>query len=266
QDSRLLVAAEITEIGKGVGDAQVTLSLATEIEEDWLREMFPADFVDGNEIIFDPSQNRVVQRRERRFRGLVLESSDRDVSPDDEVALRLAEGIEKHELPLPGWDDAATQWIIRLNSLAKWMPELGLPAFGDEPRRDILLNLCEDAVSYRDVKDRSARPFLSAWLRPGRQALLDRHAPERVELPNGRKAKLVYREGAGPTLSAKIQELYGMKDTPKVAGGRIPVTLEILAPSHRPVQTTQDLASFWSNAYPKLKAELQRRYPKHEWR
>lgn len=266
QNSRLLVIAEITEIGRSAGEAEVTLNLATEIEEEWLKELFPADFKEGDDIVFDSAQNRVVQRLERSFRGLVLESRDRDVSPDDEVALSLAEGIEKHDLPLPGWDDAATQLIRRLNSLAQWMPELELPVFDDGVRRDILLSLCEDAVSYRDVKDRSAKPFLMNWLKPHRVALLDRHAPERVDLPSGRKAKIVYREPGGPTISAKIQELFGLKDSPKIANGRIPVTLEILAPSQRPVQTTQDLASFWSNAYPKLKAELQRRYPKHEWR
>lgn len=266
QESRLLVAAEITEIGKGSGDAQVTLSLATGIEEAWLKELFPEDFIERDTVIFDSTQNRVVRRRERKFRGLVLESADREAAADDEAAMRLAEGIEEHELPLPGWDDAASQWIARLNSLAKWMPELGLPIFDAEQRRNILLNLCEGAVSYREIKDRSAKPFLAAWLRADLQGQLDRYAPERIELPTGRKAKLVYREEVGPTLSAKIQEFFGMKDTPRVAGGRVPVTLEILAPNQRPVQTTQDLASFWSNAYPKLKAELQRRYPKHEWR
>jgi ATP-dependent helicase HrpB len=103
-------------------------------------------------------------------------------------------------------------------------------------------------------------------LGPGQEALLDAHAPERFLLPGGRRARIRYATDAAPVLSARIQDLYGLTQTPAIAMGRQPLVVEILAPNERPVQVTTDLPSFWSATYPVLKKELQKRYPKHEWR
>jgi ATP-dependent helicase HrpB len=95
---------------------------------------------------------------------------------------------------------------------------------------------------------------------------LDKHAPERLELPGGRKARVVYSLDGPPTVSARIQDLYGVTEGLWIASRRVPVVIQILAPNHRPVQVTQDLALFWKDTYPKVKQELQRKYPKHEWK
>jgi ATP-dependent helicase HrpB len=93
---------------------------------------------------------------------------------------------------------------------------------------------------------------------------VDKHAPERLELPGGRRAKITY--AAEPFLAARIQDLYGVNDDLKIAMGRFPLTIQILAPNHRPVQITKSLRTFWTDAYPKLRQQLARQYPKHEWR
>jgi ATP-dependent helicase HrpB len=90
--------------------------------------------------------------------------------------------------------------------------------------------------------------------------------PERITLSNGRTPKVTYEAGNPPFISLRIQELFGVTQTPKIAMGRVPLSVHILAPSMRPVQVTQDLANFWREHYPRIKSELQRRYPKHEWR
>ncbi|MEY2852159.1 MAG: ATP-dependent helicase HrpB, partial [Verrucomicrobiota bacterium] len=95
---------------------------------------------------------------------------------------------------------------------------------------------------------------------------LERMAPERLALPGGKSAKVKYGKGREAVISAKIQDLYGLKKLPVIGGGKVAVTMEILGPNQRPLQVTQDLASFWEKTYPGLKPELQRRYPKHEWR
>jgi ATP-dependent helicase HrpB len=107
---------------------------------------------------------------------------------------------------------------------------------------------------------------LKDWLAPGQEALLETYAPERLPLPCGRSARIRYAADAPPVLSARIQDLYGLRQTPTIAMGRQPLVVEILAPNQRPVQITQDLASFWQDTYPALKKALQKRYPKHEWR
>ena len=264
--SKLLVAAEITEVEGRDGDAQVLLNLATEIEEAWLHELFPQDFSDNTEYFFDSSQKRVVMRRAKMFRDLLLENQDRDAEPGPAAASCLADEVLSGELRLNGWDDAVEQWIHRVNFLARLLPEQGLPALGSDERHHIILLVCDGATCYRDIKDAPVLPHARSLLTHSQQQLVDKHAPERLPLPGGRKAKITYAESAEPLLAARIQDLYGVDDDIKIAMGRHPLTLHILAPNQRPVQITKSLRTFWTEAYPKLKQQLQRQYPKHEWR
>jgi ATP-dependent helicase HrpB len=94
---------------------------------------------------------------------------------------------------------------------------------------------------------------------------IDRLAPAQLELPSGNRHAIVYEPGKAPILAVRIQELFGMRETPRVADGRVPVLLHLLGPNRRPQQVTADLSSFWQNTYPEVKKELRRRYPKHAW-
>ena len=158
------------------------------------------------------------------------------------------------------------QWLYRLNGLARWCPELGLAKIGDEERAFLVQQICLGGFSAREIEDNPVWPTLKGWLAPGQEALLDTYAPERFHLPAGRAARIRYAADTAPVLSARIQDLYGLVQTPTIAMGRQSLVVEILAPNQRPVQVTQDLAGFWSNTYPTLKKALQKRYPKHEWR
>jgi ATP-dependent helicase HrpB len=266
QGSRLLVAAEINDIEGRGGEAQVMLNLATEIEEAWLREWFPGDFSETAEVVFDNTQNRVVVRTAKVFRDLVLESRDRDAEPSPEASACLAREVIEGNLVLREWDDATEQWITRVNRLAQWMPDLGLPAITAADRELLVHEVCEGATSYRDIKDKPVRETVRRWLSTAQQHQLEKFAPERVDLPGGRKAKVTYSPDADPFIAARIQDLYGLQSSLRIAGGRVPLTIQVLAPNMRPVQVTTDLANFWVEAYPKLKQQLSRKYPKHEWR
>ena len=94
---------------------------------------------------------------------------------------------------------------------------------------------------------------------------MEREAPERLPVPSGSRIALQYEHGRPPVLAVRIQEVFGLADTPRVAGGRVPVLLHLLAPNYRPQQVTDDLASFWANTYPQVRKELRARYPKHAW-
>ncbi|HET9524365.1 MAG TPA: ATP-dependent helicase HrpB [Terrimicrobiaceae bacterium] len=266
QDSRLLVAAEITEIEGRGGDAQVVLSLATQIEESWLREMFPHDFEERTAHLFDKAQNRVVVRREKTFRDLVIESQDRDAEPSPEASACLAKAVADGVLTLNQWNDAVEQWIARVNFLAGALPEHQISRIGATEREYIVHLACEDATNYREIKDRPIVALARSLLTITQQQLVDKYAPERLELPGGRRAKITYAEDSTPILSARIQDLYGVADDLRIAGGRIALVIHVLAPNHRPVQVTNSLKTFWVESYPKLKQQLQRQYPKHEWR
>jgi ATP-dependent helicase HrpB len=265
-ESSLLVAAEIAEIEGRDGDARVLLSLATEIQESWLRELFPQDFSEKADHFFDKGQNRVVVRRAKVFRDLILENRDRDAEPGPAASSCLADQVLAGALRLNGWEDAVEQWIHRVNFLSRLCPEQNLPPMGAEERHHIILLVCDGAVCYRDIKDAAVLPHAKSLLTWEQQQFVEKHAPERIELPGGRRAKVTYAETADPFLSARIQDFYGVTDDIKIALGRHALTLHILAPSHRPVQVTRSLRSFWTETYPGLKQQLQRQYPKHEWR
>ncbi len=264
RDATLLVAAEIREV-ESRDELRVLLSLATAVQEPWLRDAFPDDFAEGEETLFDPQSRRVVTRRTRLFRDLILDYTEQDATDSEAAARLLAEEVLSGRCPLKHWDDAVEQWFVRLSCLRRWMPELDLPAADDEARRAIVSQLCHGAFTYKAIKDVEVWPVLKNWVSTQGQRWLDQLAPERIELPGGRKAKVIYQLDSPPMTAARIQDLYGVT-TLAVAKGRVPVTIQILAPNQRPVQITSDLANFWKESYPKIKQELQRRYPKHEWR
>lgn len=260
----LLLAGEIAEVqGK---DLQVILGMNTELEEAWLAELFPADFTKSNAATWDTLQRRVQQKETVKFRDLVLRERQSGEPTDNAAAALLTDLILDGTLFFTGWDDHAKQWLARLQFLRTNMPELEIPEFTEMDKRLVFEELFHGCKSYKDIKELNPTPALQAWLSHQQTSALHRHAPERIDLPGGRKAKIDYASGAEPTIACRIQDLYGMKETPRIASGRIPLLVHALAPNMRPIQVTKDLASFWKNSYPTISKELKRRYPKHEWR
>ncbi|HKB56300.1 MAG TPA: ATP-dependent RNA helicase [Lacunisphaera sp.] len=262
----LLVAAEITEI-ESRGEVNVLLNLCTAIEEAWLKELFPEDFVDAGGVVYDETAKRVLARKERRFRDLVLESKQTAEEPaEGEAAALLAREVLAGRIVLTEWNEAVEQLIIRVNCLAKWWPELEVNPITDADRATLIEQICYGSYGARELKDKPVMPVLRDWLLAEQLAVLDDYLPERLVMANGRKARLTYAKDGPPVLSARIQELYGVNAKFTLGRGRVPVTIEVLAPNQRPIQVTDDLSNFWREVYPKLKPALSRRYPRHEWR
>jgi len=264
RESKLLVAAEVQEIGGK--DVNTILSLVTAIEAEWLHELFPNDIRQDIEVAFDPVGRKVQASDVVYFRDLPITSKRIEPPPKDAAARVLAEEVIAGRLSLPNWDHVVEQWILRLNLLSQWCPDLQLPAIQDEDRRHIIEQVCLGAASYKDLKDHEVKSVVKSWLSAAQRALVEKYAPDRTTLSNGRTPKVTYELQGPPYISLRIQELFGVTETPKIAMGRVPLAVHILAPSMRPVQVTQDLANFWREHYPRIKSELQRKYPKHEWR
>jgi ATP-dependent helicase HrpB len=266
QHSPLFVAAEIREIEGRDREVNTILSLGTAVEVEWLRELFPDDIKSDVHVQFDAQQKRVLAAELLRFRDLALAAKRIDPPPADAAARLLADEILAGRLLLPNWDHHVEQWLARLHLLCKECADLQLPAITEDDKKSIIEQLCHGAVSYKDIKEREVKPVVMSWLSPAQREVLDKHAPERLTLPNGRTPKVNYENGRSPFISLRIQELYDVNQTPKVAMARVPVTVHILTPGMKPIQVTQDLASFWREHYPKIKSELARKYPKHFWR
>ena len=266
QNAPLFVAAEVTEI-ETRGEARVVLSLATAVEEAWLAELFPGDYRDATGVVYDESTRRVIARRERRFRDLLLDAKPTAGPPEaGEAAALLAREVLAGRIVLPEWNDAVEQWIIRVNCLAKWFPETGAAPITAADRATLVEQICLGAFGARELKDKPVMPVLEGWLTPAQRAALAEHLPERLVMANGRRSRMMYATEGPPVLAARIQELYGVSGRLTLGRGRVPVRIEVLAPNQRPIQVTEDLTAFWRDMYPKVKVELSRKYPRHEWR
>jgi len=267
QEATLLVAAEVSEIGGRSGEVNTLLSLATAVEEAWLKELFPSDYENATAVVYDESAKRVIARRERRFRDLVLEAkASADDVPLDAAAAILTQLVLSGKLKLEAWDESVEHWIVRVNRLAEWFPELEVNPITDADRATLIEQICYGELGYKDIRDKPVMPVLREWLTAEQLAVLDEYLPERIVMANGRRSRIAYAKEGPPVLSARIQELYGVEGKFTLGHGRVPVKIEVLAPNQRPIQVTDDLSNFWREQYPKVKAELSRRYPRHEWR
>jgi ATP-dependent helicase HrpB len=265
--ARLLVAADVEET-HARGEITVLLTLATKIEEPWLRELFPGDFTESSETIYDAPQKRAVRRLSRNFRDLVLETRDApDPAPGDAARLLAAEVIASR-IELKNWDESVDGYLARINFLARHAPELGIHTIDEEGRRLLIEQIALGATSARELRERPVWPAVRGWLTTEQQLALDSLAPPTLELPRRRHpVTLRYTAEGQCILAAKVQEFYDADPKKlRLLGGRHPLTLEILAPNGRPVQITQDLAAFWANSYEQVKKDLRGRYPRHEWR
>lgn len=264
EDAELFVSAEITEVeGR---ELNVLLNLNTAVSREQLLELFPGDFHKGASAEWDPRERRVQPLDVVRFRDLTLESKPSREPNEAQAAEILAREVVAGNLVLKKWDRAVEQWIARLSTLAKAMPELELPLFGDEDKLSVIEQICLGALSYKQIKEREVWPELKNFLAPHQRPLLDQFVPTRIKLPNGKTAPIRFEAGAKPILSARLQHLYDILETPSLADGRVPLRIEILAPNQRPVQITEDLPGFWKNSYEQVRKDLKGRYPKHEWR
>jgi len=242
---------------------------AAPVDEAWLREAFPRRFSEGDVVRWDPEARALVSRRERRFDRIVLESRPAG-RPDPELAAQaLCDAVGELGLEALPWTDALRQWRERVLCLREWMPELGLPDVSDEAllaSRETWLKPAFAGKARLDaLSEQEFGEALQSGLDWSLRQQLDRLAPRRIAVPSGLERPVEYRHGQPPVLAVKLQELFGLADTPRVADGRVPVLLHLLSPGGKPLQVTQDLRSFWANTYPEVKKEMKGRYPRHPW-
>lgn len=167
---------------------------------------------------------------------------------------------------MPPLDSAAGQFLLRVRFLSHYMPNANLPSLEESDlKNNILPLLCRGCRSLSEVKKANWLGLMQSQFSYAQLTNLDREAPTAITLPSGKKVSLRYGEGKPPILACRIQELFGWRDVPRIAGGKVAIVLHLLAPNHRPQQITDDLASFWQNTYPQVRRDLRGRYPKHAW-
>ncbi len=201
-----------------------------------------------------------------RSDDLVIAEAEVPVPAGGAAAEALAAAAaERLDRALPLDDREVESFLARVRSLAHWRPELALPAFGEAEIRALLPALTAGRRSFAELRKAPLRDVLEGLLSREQREALEREAPEHLPVPSGSRIRLAYEPGRPPVLAARIQELFGLAETPQVAGGRVPVLLHLLAPNGRPQQVTHDLRSFWETTYQQVRKELAGRYPKHAW-
>jgi ATP-dependent helicase HrpB len=245
------------------GGADSFVRLASGVEREWL----PASCITTRiEITFDEKTLRLAARKLTRFNDLILDETLAHIADESEAARVLATAAsERLEKVLPSSDSEAGKFRTRVRCLRAWIPELNLPAFEASDLRAALEGFCLGRRSLAEVKNGPWLDFLRGQFTYDQLRTVESEAPERIEVPSGSHIQLEYEEGRPPVLAVRIQEMFGLSETPRIARGRVKVLLHLLAPNYRPQQVTDDLASFWENGYPSVRKELRARYPKHSW-
>lgn len=268
-DSSLFVAVDVRELEAPRSDGgglHTVASLATAIQPEWIETLFPQRVTRDSELQWDEEQQAVVELASLRFGQLAL--APVSGTPQDRAAASqmLAQRIVEGRLRLDGWNDAVEAWLARCRCVADWFPERDLLAYDDDDLAVIISEVVGDSVRFGAVRRANVYDPVRQAMSWDDQQFVEKMAPERLRLPSGHGMRIRYSAGEPPRGQARIQDFYGLTETPRVGGGRVPLLLEILAPNFRPAQVTDDLAGFWERTYPELRKELKRRYPKHEWR
>lgn len=264
RDRQFIVAVEV----EG-GAAEGEIHLASAVSLDAIRSGCSAAITRGKRVFWDQREGRVVAREEERLGAVIL--SERQAAPTrEEVSAALLQGI----LGGPGlaglnWSAEAQEFRNRVNFLRKVLPDEALPDLSDEA---LAATLDQWLLPYLDNVRTLAQLMRVDLLEPLKgmlswreQKLVDEGAPTHLSVPSGSRVRLSYPEDGTPYLSVKLQEMFGLAETPRIASGRVPVLIHLLSPARRPIQVTADLRSFWNGAYREVCKELKGRYPRHPW-
>lgn len=268
-----LIAAASVEAGGArfgrAGEPEGMIYLAAPISSGLLEQHFSGHLRAEEVVVWDEREEAVVARRERRFGAILLDSKPFAGPESERVREAMLEGVRRLGIATLPWTPEAREWQARVLCMREWFPGEHWPDVSDAA---LQASLGEWLAPYLDGVTRRAHlarldlpSILAGRLDWQRRQQLDADAPTHLEVPSGSRLKLAYVPGEAPVLAVKLQEMFGCADTPRVARGRVAVTLHLLSPARRPIQVTQDLRGFWDRTYAEVKKELKGRYPKHPW-
>jgi ATP-dependent helicase HrpB len=239
-------------------DRGLLIRLASAIEPEWLIDLFPDRITERDEVEWNRATERVERVTALLYDGLVLDES-RGAAPDPEKgSALLAEEALEEDIGRFVNRERLAQFLARVEYAAARSP---IKPLTDEDVRQTLRALCAGKRSFAELQREDLIEALRSRLEHAHR--LDEIAPAEIRLPGGRRVKVHYAPGKPPWIVSRLQDFFGMRDTPRVGGA--PVVVHLLAPNQRPVQMTSDLAGFWERLYPQVRRELSRRYPKHSW-
>jgi ATP-dependent helicase HrpB len=257
-----IVAAELDDRRP---ESRVFLAGAIELAE--IRAMFAGQITTRDVVEFDDAADAVVAHRREQLGAIVLRETDSSNPDPEAIRAALLDAIRRRGIASIPWSDAARRMRERMTFVARhdelW-PEVSDDAL--EARiEEWLAPLLGGVRRLRDLERLDLAEALRGLAGWKHAPALDKLAPTHIEVPTGSRIPVDYSDPDAPVLAVRIQEVFGLTESPHVLGGRIPITMHLLSPAHRPVQVTRDLAGFWRTSYFDVRKDLRGRYPKHEW-
>ena len=256
----------VAELIGAAANGRIVLAAPMSLEEIEMR--FGDRIENRDEVTFDDKSLSLRARRSRRLGAVALSERTRQVEPDEGTAHVLADGIRRVGIDKLFWTKSMRQWRDRVMFLRRaegdeW-PDL-CDATLSASLEDWFGSVLEFKTSVDDIHPDELDAALGELLPWPLHRRLDDEAPTHFEAPTGTRAAIDYEADAGPTISIRLQELFGLSQHPSIAGGRIPLVIELLSPGHKPVQITRDLPGFWRGSYAAVRTEMRGRYPRHPW-
>jgi len=263
QDADFLVAVDAVSNRAGT-----QVRMASRIEPEWLIDLFADRLKETTEAVWNPRAERVEIWQRLNYDQLVIDEQRARTVQGDEAASVLARAALAAGLERFIDRDKLERFLARTDFVARTFPEAAIEPVDEDFVLRSLVDLCRGLSSFAELRAAAAAGLIEALrsrLTPDQIRLLERMAPEQIPIAGRRNVRVSYHRNQSPWIESRLQDFFGMSDGPRIAGGRVPLLLHLLAPNHRPVQITTDLAGFWQRTYPQVRRELSRRYPKHKW-
>jgi len=262
RDAEWVVALDAEERAEARARSGIVVRMASAIDPAWLIDLFPDDVSERRDTTWDTDAERVVTRESLRWGTLTLLASESTAVASSEVSRLLADAARAAGVAAFAPADGFEHWLARVRFAASVDGSIRVP---DHAALDALLtSLSEGRTSFAELREAGVLETLRHSPEAPAPAL-DRLAPQRVLLAGGRSVAVRYENDETPSIASRVQDFFGMRDGPRIGGGRVPLVLHLLAPNGRAVQVTTDLAGFWLRHYPAIRKELMRRYPRHAW-
>lgn len=264
RDAELFLAIDPRDDRRGAA-REARVRIASEVRIDWLEELFPGSIQRERSVRFDPERGRAVAWQVLLYRDLPLREETHGAVDPADASAALAEALAGNAETFIRGDEPAAKLLDRLAFVRRACPERDWPAFDTDTLAAVVADACQGCRTLNEVRHVPLAPLLLGRLTFAQRQALDESAPEAIIVPSGSRIRLTYEPDRPPVLAVRLQELFGWSDTPRLAGGRVPVLLQLLGPNFRPVQITDDLASFWATTYHQVRKDLRARYPRHSW-
>jgi ATP-dependent helicase HrpB len=263
RDSNVLDADLFTCVDVEQRDRDAEVRIASAVDYKWLEEIGLSESV---EYFFHPTQRAVQARNKKKWFDLTVSEHPAPIADSDRAAELLYEhALSNWDNVFPSDDERIGGMLVRVGMLRQWMPDSDWPEITVADLHSLTRQLCQGRRSIAELRAAPWFESLRGMLPYALLQRLDNDAPTHWTAPSGNRVAIHYEAGKPPRVAVRLQEIFGLNETPKIAGRRVPLLMDLLGPNYRSQQLTSDLESFWKNTYPTIRKELARRYPKHHW-